>query len=101
MRKLILLTAIFATHISYAQKTADPKTFADLITRDALKKQLYTVAGKDFEGRETGTEGQRRAATYIENHFKTLGLLPGNEDSYQMFFSFYQDSLATPPAIAA
>lgn len=93
MRKLILLASIFATHISNAQITADPKTFADLISKDALKKHLYTVAGKDFEGRETGTEGQRRAATYIENYFKTVGLLPGNQDSYQMFFPFYQDSL--------
>ena len=77
----------------YAQKPADPKPFANTITEDELKKKLYIVAGKDFEGRETATEGQRKAAAYIENYFKSLGLKPGNGDSYQLYYPVYQDSL--------
>jgi hypothetical protein len=53
------------------------------------------VASADFEGRETATEGQHKAAAYIENHFKSLGLLPGNGDNYLLPYPVYQDSLLT------
>src|SRR3954453_2897993 len=46
-----------------------------------------------MEGRETATPGQRRAASYIENHFQKLGLLPGTSSGYQMLFPVYQDTL--------
>ncbi|MDR3716588.1 MAG: M28 family peptidase [Puia sp.] len=92
MRKIFLLLSLFATSLAGAQKIADPKPFAAGITEEDLKKHLYTVASKDFEGRETATEGQRKAAAYIENHFRSLGLLPGNKDSYQLFFPVFQDS---------
>ena len=51
--------------MTIAQKTPDPKPFGNTITADDLKKHLYTVAGKEMEGRETATEGQRKAAAYI------------------------------------
>ncbi|MES1226661.1 MAG: M28 family peptidase, partial [Bacteroidota bacterium] len=39
------------------------------------------------------TEGQRKAAAYIENHFRSLGLLPRNNGSYQMYYPVFRDSL--------
>lgn len=78
-----------------AQKTPDPHPFANEITAQDLKTHLYEVASKDFEGRETGTEGQRKAATYIEKNFRMLGLLPGNKDSYQLYYPIFQDSMTT------
>jgi len=93
MRSFLLLFFSLITCITHAQKINDPKAFANLITEDDLKKHLYIIAGKDFEGRETATEGQRKAAAYIENNFKALGLEPGNKNSYQLFYPVYQDSL--------
>ncbi|MBS1597833.1 MAG: M28 family peptidase [Bacteroidetes bacterium] len=93
MRKLFLLLILLQVFFARGQKINDPKIFADLITPDKLKKQLYIIAGKDFEGRETGSEGQRKAAAYIENYFRSLKLQQGNKDSYQMRFPVYQDSL--------
>jgi hypothetical protein len=93
MRKLFLLAGLFIFSFAQAQKTINPKPFANSITSDDLKKHLYTVAGKEMEGRLTASEGQRKAATYIENQFKTLGLLPGNTGSYQQNFPVFQDSL--------
>jgi peptidase M28-like protein len=75
-----------------APKTPDPKPYASSITADDLKRHLYIVASKEMEGRETATEGQRKAAAYIENHFKSLGLEPGNKGSYQMPYPVSQDS---------
>jgi len=93
IRKILLLAALFGSTFSYAQKKAKPETFGKSITAEGLKKQLYIVAGPEMEGRETATEGQRKAAAYIENHFKTLGLLPGNNGSFQMKYPVYKDSI--------
>jgi hypothetical protein len=93
MRKIITLFIAFIPVMAMAQKIANPTPFANSITPDDLKKHLYIVAGKEMEGRGTATEGQKKAAAYIENHFKSLGLLPGNKDSYQQIWPVYQDSM--------
>jgi len=93
MRNLFLSLSLLTTGIVHGQKMADPKPFAATVTAEDLKKHLYIVASKEFEGRETATEGQRKAAAYIENHFKSLGLQPGNKDSYQLYYPVFQDSL--------
>lgn len=93
MRKSILLLGLFAASATMAQKTGNPVNYGKSITREDLKKHLYIVAGKEMEGRETATEGQRKAAAYIEQEFKRIGLQPGNNGSFQMYFNVYQDSL--------
>ncbi len=94
MRRTLLVMALAATSAASAQKIADPKPFANTITPEDLKKHLYIVAGPAMEGRETATEGQRKAAAYIESQFKALGLQPGNKGNFQLGFPIYQDSLA-------
>jgi hypothetical protein len=93
MRRFLLLLSLCGAIIARAQKTPDPRPFAKVITAEELKRHLYIVAGADFEGRETATEGQHKAAAYIENHFRSIGLQPGNGDSYQLPYPVYQDSL--------
>jgi hypothetical protein len=93
MRILIVALLLLNAGLGFAQKKVDPKKFAETITETDLKTHLYTIAGADFEGRETATPGQKKAAAYIENHFKSLGLLPGNNGSYQQTYPVFRDSL--------
>ena len=93
MRKFILFIVVFISAYAKAQKIPDPKPFANSIKEEALKKHLYTIAGKEFEGRETATPGQKKAAAYIEDFFKSIGLKPGNKDSYQLYYPVFQDSI--------
>src|SRR5690242_4007150 len=95
MRLFMAVLAITIAPAAFAQKAGNPQTFANSITPDDLKKHLFIVAGPEMEGRLTATEGQRKAASYIENHFKSLGLLPGNNGNFQMSYPIFQDSLGS------
>ena len=75
-----------------AQKEPAVK-FAKEITAKDLKAKLSIIAGPEMEGRETATEGQRKAAAFIEATFKKIGLKPGTSDGYQVYYPVYQDSV--------
>src|SRR6478609_1136323 len=96
MKKLLLLISlVICTGITIAQTDAAAK-YAAGITGNNLNKYLSVIASAEMEGRETGTEGQRKAAAYIESQFKALGLksVPAL-NGYQQFYPLYQDSLKT------
>lgn len=92
MKKLFIILLLLPA-LLMAQKKGDPSTFAKTITPEDLKKHLFIVASKEMEGRETAMPGQKKAASYIENQFRSLGLTPGNNGDYQLQFGVYQDSL--------
>jgi hypothetical protein len=91
MIKFLLSFSLLTTGIARAQKIPDPRPFAAAITAGDLQKHLYIIASKEFAGRETATEGQRKAAAYIEDHFRSLGLLPGAGDGYPTYSPVFQD----------
>ncbi len=94
MKKLFaLVNLLLYVSIGFAQ-TDDAVKYASIINVDNLKKHLTIIASDEFEGRETGTEGQRKAAAYIEGQFKTMGLLPVEAlKGYQQLYPLFQDSL--------
>ena len=93
MKKLLTIFLAGTTVFASAQKVAKPDAYAKTITAADLKKHLYILADPSMEGRETGTEGQRKAAAYIEAYFKELGLQPGNGTVYQQPYTIYQDTI--------
>ena len=94
MKKIFFVICLLSgSLISFAQTDAQAK-YADLITINNLHKHLSIIAGAEMEGRETGTEGQRKAAAYIESQFKAMGLKSvASLKGYQQFYPLYQDSL--------
>ena len=92
MKKVLVIVFVIAGfNLSAQNKTA--QKFAATITPEALKEKLSVIASAAMEGRETATEGQRKAAAYIEDHFKKLKLLPGDSGKYQMAYPVFQDSI--------
>ena len=60
-----------------------PVTLAKTITSADMTKHLNILASDEFEGRETGTPGNQKAADYIAEQFKNMGLPPvGENESY-------------------
>ena len=49
-------------------------TYAQTITAEELKTHLYKYASAEFEGRETGTKGQRKAAQFIKEYYMSEGI---------------------------
>ncbi|MBL7942016.1 MAG: M28 family peptidase [Flavobacteriales bacterium] len=56
--------------------------FASTITKAELKEHLEVLASDAYEGRETGKPGQKKAAQYIADYYKALGIEPCNGGSY-------------------
>jgi len=99
MRKFLLPALFILSICATAQKKNSIPFFAATITADDMKKHLYTIAGPEMEGRDTPSPGLEKAATYIEQHFKSLGLLPGNKDSYRQQYKLYKDSMISTSLI--
>jgi len=93
-KKLIACLLLSLPLLSAAQKKDKNATkAAATITVEDMKKHLYIIASKEMEGRETPSPGLEKAADYIENHFKSLGLTPGNNGSYRQTYPLYRDSM--------
>ncbi|WP_369048960.1 M28 family peptidase [Tenacibaculum sp. UWU-22] len=59
------------------------------IDSTVVKKHLYTLASDKMQGRKPGTEGIEKAAQYIENEYKKIGLLPyENLPTYRQNFEY-------------
>ena len=96
MKKTTLLLVIGCLSLVIVNAQKKNKTWEKIgnsITAADLKKHLYIVASAENGGRDTPSPGLENAANYIEEHFKSLGLKPGNGDSYRMFYPLYRDSV--------
>ncbi len=77
---LLALTAIF--FISYGS------LMAQKISEKQMKKDIEYLASDELEGRDTGSPGEAKAADYVANRFKKLGLEPKGTDNYFQVFTF-------------
>ena len=65
-----------STAVKYAEQN---------ITDGELKKIVYKLASDEFEGRETGEKGEKRAADYIANYFQKANIPPHKGTYFQQF----------------
>ncbi len=81
------------TETSIAQELPKdlPSEYAQTITQEDLSRHLHIIAADSMEGRNTGEAGQKKAAHYIREHFKSLGLAPSvNTESGKSYYQTYQ-----------
>jgi Zn-dependent M28 family amino/carboxypeptidase len=63
-------------------ETEDFNTAYNSFSVENLKKHIKYLSSDELAGREPATEGDRLTAKYLVDNFKSLGLSPGNGDSY-------------------
>ena len=89
--KNIFLGAIACTLLSCGAQQptmiedVNPMSYAESITSKELKEHLYIFASDEYEGRETGEPGQKKAAEYLKKEYKSLQINSplGGDDYYQ------------------
>ena len=87
---LLFIALIAFSTVGLAKKKSDRK----------VAKQLQTdigyLASDELAGRRTGTEGERKAADYIEKRYKELGIQPYNgQYRYPFHFVYGREMAAT------
>jgi hypothetical protein len=91
MKKIAFAVTLLAMACNSSQKTVsdtttetivpmDPKPFAETITEAELKDHLYIYASDEFEGRETGEPGQKKAVEYLAEQYKKMGIPAAQAD---------------------
>ena len=60
----------------------DPMPFAESISAEELKEMLYVYASDEFEGRNTGERGQKKAVEYLKDYYIDQGIPSALEDTY-------------------
>jgi Zn-dependent M28 family amino/carboxypeptidase len=74
----------------------NPEKYAKFIKSQSMKNKLYTFASDEFEGRDTGQPGQKKAAEYLKSFYQSLGINSplGENDYYQEIpSSFFNDRI--------
>lgn len=94
MRKFILLTMVCmlsvqcATTKEYSKTDYDkvlPKYINQINSKD-LETLLYVIASDEFEGRNTGEEGQKKAANYIRDFYIKNGISSPESEFVNNYF---------------
>ena len=68
----LVLYSCASNNLSYEGKAF--KTAYGSIKADELKKNLMVIASDEMEGRQTGSEGQKKAGVYMIDYYKNLGV---------------------------
>ncbi len=90
MKKVITIFSclcLVAIHGQQLEKLDFAKKYAAYINKEDLKKHLTVLASDEYEGRETGKNGQKKAAQYLMDQFAAskCQFAPGMTN-YQQFF---------------
>jgi hypothetical protein len=88
IRKVLVPAVLLLALAWTADGAAPPSTRdeANKLCEGRLRKDLCFLASKECEGRGPTTQGLERAAGYIADQFKAIGLKPGLEGSYFQTF---------------
>jgi hypothetical protein len=83
--------------LAEAQNVDVSVRYASTISLDDLRVRLEVIAADSMLGRDTGHEGQKKAASYIQSQFEMFGIPPLEElDGYQQSYSInvtYPDTI--------
>ena len=98
MKKSLLLLSAMLLVLSCKKEATkeDIVAYASSITENELKDHLYIYASDEFEGRDTGEPGQKKAIEYLKKEYETLGINSLIEGNY---FQNVPLSIVKTPAV--
>lgn len=88
---LLIANFVFAQH--------DPPGL-NLIRTEDLKKDLHAFAGAHFNGRSAGTLDELKAAMWLAEKYRSIGLLPAGDDgTYFQYFNLWRNHVSDKSSI--
>ncbi len=85
---LLLLLLVILTNSLSAQTPPG----LDLIRIEDLKNDLYTLADAHFKGRSSGTADELKAAQWLAEKYRSIGLKPAGDDgTYLQYFTLWRN----------
>lgn len=94
MKRIIFLSLLVTlVSASFAQLSNPPGL--NLIKVEDLKRDLYAHAGANFKGRSAGTLDELKAAMWVGEKFRSIGLKPAGEDgTYFQYFNMIRNQIS-------
>lgn len=96
---LTLLILSFTITIITAQE-ASIEEVASSIKSESLISTVKYLSSPELEGRLSGSKGYFKAAEFIANEFKSLGLVPVKNDDYFQSFSIELNEIISPSELS-
>ena len=88
-----------ADSTAIAQIDSVALNYAGSITVEELRKHLEIIASDEYEGRDTGKEGQKKAAAYLKEQFASFGIAPlekeGIDEGYFQRFPLIEERMGS------
>ena len=81
-RRVSKICCSFIALLLAATPTLAQNDYSSRIDSTGLYNHLSVFSSDDFEGRETGTRGQRKAAEYLIDYYRSLGFEPHDGESF-------------------
>lgn len=83
------LMKLQATIVYFFFQSALLVGFAQTPAQESFKKDVEFLASDKLKGREAGSADEKKAAAYVANRFKTIGLIPkGDQGTFFQEFDF-------------
>src|ERR1700738_2164304 len=79
VRAAWVCTAIGLLSACAGERAPPPSTDID---EGGFREHIRVLASDEFEERKPGTPGEEKTVAFLVDHFRRLGLKPGNGDSY-------------------
>jgi hypothetical protein len=97
-KNILLLSMLLLATLLFSQTNIPPGL--NLIRKEDLKNNLYTLADAHFKGRSAGTIDELKASVWLSDQFRAIGVKPAGDDgTYFQFFSLLRKQIANNSSI--
>lgn len=79
---LLFFSAVLLSACNQTNKRSDIKDGLSSLNIDSLTRNIMVLSSDSFQGRRSFTEGEIRTVNYLRQSFASMGIEPGNGNSY-------------------
>ncbi|MGA2405253.1 MAG: M28 family metallopeptidase [Bacteroidales bacterium] len=79
---LLFFSAVLLSTCNQTSKQVDVKDGLSSLNLDSLTRHIIVLSSDSFQGRRPFTEGERKTVNYLKQSFASMGIEPGNGNSY-------------------